>query len=79
MLPLWVRVDNGNKEVLRISQSSNITGASPSDCLVLYPGHLLGESYPSIVIQSVYSTAPVNWVGAEKAMEHESDSDTNSS
>ena len=32
--------------------------ASPSDCLVLYPGHTLGvESYPSAEAQSVYSTA----------------------
>ena len=33
---------NGNKEVLRIPQSSSITGASPSDCLVSYFGHSLG-------------------------------------
>ena len=30
---LW---SDGNKGVLRILQSSSITGASPSDCLVLY-------------------------------------------
>ena len=28
--------------VTRIPQSSSITGTSPSDCLVTYPGHLLG-------------------------------------
>ena len=28
---------DGNKEVLCIPQSSNITEASPSDCLVSYP------------------------------------------
>ena len=28
---------NGNKGVLRIPQSSSITGTSPSDCLVSYP------------------------------------------
>ena len=33
---------NGNEEVLWIPQSSSITGASPSDCLVSYPGHSLG-------------------------------------
>ena len=33
---------DGNGEVLRISQSSCITGTSPSDCLVSYPGHSLG-------------------------------------
>ena len=33
---------NGNEGVLRIPQSSSITGTLPSDCLVSYPGHLLG-------------------------------------
>ena len=33
---------NGNEGVLRIPQSSSIAGTSPSDCLVSYPGHLLG-------------------------------------
>ena len=32
---------DGNKVVLRIPRSSSITGTSPSDCLVLYPGHSL--------------------------------------
>ena len=36
---------DGNEEVLRIPQSSNITGTSPSDCLVSYPG-LIGEVLP---------------------------------
>ena len=30
-----------NEGVLRIPQSSSITGTSPSDCLALYAGHLL--------------------------------------
>ena len=50
-----------NNGVLRIPQSFSITGASPSDCLVSYPGHLLGESYPSAEVQSVYFTAPAEW------------------
>ena len=29
-----------------IPQISSITDASTSDCLVSYPGHPLGESYP---------------------------------
>ena len=29
---------DGNEKVLRIPQSSSITGNSPSDCLVSYPG-----------------------------------------
>ena len=33
---------DGNKGVFCIPQSSSITGTSPSDCLVLYPGHSLG-------------------------------------
>ena len=38
---------DGNEGVLRTSQSSSITGTSPSDCLVSYPGHTLaGEVLP---------------------------------
>ena len=33
---------DGNEWVLRIPQSSSITGASPLDCLVSYPGRSLG-------------------------------------
>ena len=53
---------NGNEGVLCIPQSSSITGTSPSDCLVSYPGHSLGRgSYPSAEMQSVYSTVPAGW------------------
>ena len=53
---------NGNKGILRIPQSSSITGTTPSDCLVSYPGHSLGvESCPSAKKQSVYFTAPADW------------------
>ena len=38
---------DGNEGVLSIPESSCITEASPSDCLVPYPGHSLRESYPS--------------------------------
>ena len=34
---------DGNERVLRIPQSSSITGFSLSDCLVSYPGHSLGR------------------------------------
>ncbi len=51
---------DGNKEVLCIPQSSSITEASSSDCLVSYTGHSLGKSYPSAEMQSVYSAAPTN-------------------
>ena len=51
---------NGNEGVLHIPQSFSITRTSPSDCLVSYPGNLLGRSYLSAEKQSVYSTAPVD-------------------
>ena len=37
---------DGNEEVLRIPQRSSITGSTPSDCLVLNPGHSLGGDLP---------------------------------
>ena len=37
---------DGNKGVLRIPQSSSITGTSPSDRSVSYPGHSLGGVLP---------------------------------
>ena len=49
-----------NEEVLRIPESSSITGTSPLDCLVSYPGQSLEGSYPSTKVQSVYSTAPTD-------------------
>ena len=50
--------DDGNEGVLCIPQSSSITGTSPSDCLVSYPGHTLGGgSYPFAEVQFLYSTA----------------------
>ena len=53
---------DGNEEIIRIPHKSSITGTSPLDCLVSYPGHSLGESYSSAEMQSVYSTAPADWV-----------------
>ena len=54
---------DGNERVPHIPQSPSITGASPSYFLVSYPGHLLGECYPSAEMQSVYSAAPADWAG----------------
>ena len=51
---------NGNEEVLYILQSSR-TGASPTDCLVSYLGYMWRESYLSVEMQSMYSTAPADW------------------
>ena len=39
----------------------HIPKALPSDCLVSYLGHLLGESYPFAEMQSVYSAAAADW------------------
>ena len=46
---------NGNEGVLHISKSSR-PGASPSDGLMLYPGHLLGVVLPfcSLYIQQLW-------------------------
>ena len=52
---------NGNERVLCIPQSSSITRASPSDCLMSYPRHSSRESYPSEEMQSVYSATPADW------------------
>ena len=53
--------NNGSEGVLHIPQSSSITGTSPLDCLVSYPGLPLGEgSYPLLEVLSVYSTLPAN-------------------
>ena len=53
---------NGNEGVLCIPQSSSITGTLPSDFLVSYPEHSLGESYPTAELQSVYSIATADWI-----------------
>ena len=45
--------------VLRISQRSSITGASPSECFESLSGHSF--SYRSAVMQSVYSAVPTDW------------------
>ena len=45
---------NDNEGVLHIHQSPSITGISLSDCIVSYPGHLLGGALTP-------STALANW------------------
>ena len=57
--------NDGNEEVLGIPQSSSITGTSPSDCLVSYPGYSMQgreRSYPSAEVQLVYSITPADWL-----------------
>ena len=53
---------DGKTGLLRIPQSSSITGVSPSNCLVSYPGHLLGWSYHYAEKRPAYSTVPADWV-----------------
>ena len=54
------------EEVLCISQSSSITGTSPSDYLVTYPGHSLGRGLTPLlrcsrcIIQSQLTSPPLN-------------------
>ena len=48
---------DGNEGVHCIPQSSIITGALPSDCLMSYPEYSSGKSYSSAEMQSVYSSA----------------------
>ena len=52
--------NNGNEGVPCITQISDITGTSTSDCLQSYTGHSLSVSYSSVEKQSVYSTAPAD-------------------
>ena len=54
---------DSNEGLLRILKNSSITGTSPSDCLVSYP--CWGASYLFEEVQSVYSTAPADWVRYE--------------
>ena len=50
--------DNGVRDIL---QSSSITRASPSDCVMSYVRHWLEESYTFVEMQYVYSAAPAVW------------------
>ena len=61
VLPLRARVDLGAMAIEGYSAFPK-AGTSPSDCLVSYPGHPLGGSYPFAEKQSVYSTAPAGYL-----------------
>ena len=54
---------NGNEGVLRICQSSSITGTSPSEWLVLYPGHLLGGGVLPFCREAVGVFYSPRWLG----------------
>ena len=65
----WI---NGNEGVLCIPQSSSITEASTLDSLESYC--CWEESYSSTEMQSVFSTAPADWVKRDKFTQQGSDS-----
>ena len=46
---------DGKEMVLNVPQSSSVTEALPSDCLMSYPGYSLEESYLAAETQSVFS------------------------
>ena len=48
---------NSNEKVLWTPKSSRITGVSPSDYLMPYPGQSMGKFYSSTEMQSVYFAA----------------------
>ena len=58
----WVKTSLRNNTLWhftssRIPQSFSITEASPSYCLMPYPWHSLGKSYPFLEMQSGFSTS----------------------
>ena len=54
---------NGYEGVLCIPQSSSITGISPSDCLVSYPGHLFESGALPLCRGAVGVFYSPNWLG----------------
>ena len=52
---------DSNEEVLCIPEISSITGASRSDVFVSYPGHSLGEFYPSLEMLPMYFAPPADY------------------
>ena len=63
---------DGNEGVLRIPQSSSITGTSTSDCLISYPGHLLGGVLPvcreTVGVFNSYSRRAISLEDVEDAV-----------
>ena len=52
---------DGNKGVLRISQTASIIGSTPSDCLVSYIKDTRWGTYPTAEMRSVCPSAPADW------------------
>ena len=62
---------DGNEGILCVSQSSSITGTSPSECFVSYPGPLLGRGlYLSAELQSVYFIDPDYWTTSIESVKY---------
>ena len=64
VLPFWARVDLGARKHYSIFPLSSRTGASSSDGLVSYQGHLLwgrGLTPLQRCCQCILRTAPANW------------------
>ncbi len=63
---------NGNEGVLRIPQSSSITGTSPFRLFSIISRTLIvgggGRAYPAAEVPSVYSTAPADWARVFKSL-----------
>ena len=55
---LWARVELGAMAIKRYSAFPKVSALV---CLVSYPGYSLGEPYPSVEMQSVYSVTPFDW------------------
>ena len=62
------------REAVGVFYSPSRVG-QPSDCFMSYPGHWLGRrrTYPSAEMQSVYSTAPVEWASHQIVLCHTQD------
>ena len=57
--------NDGNEGILRIPQSSSITGALPSDCLESYLGHSLGLGVLPYMRVSVGVFYSASWLGQQ--------------
>ena len=53
---------DSNEGVLHISPNSSITGASPLDCLISYPGHSFG-GFSHLCRKAVGVFYSPNWLG----------------
>ena len=62
-----------------VLQSTNITGASLSDCLASYPGQSLGESYTDCISAEGYSIDSADWAKSHSGFQGQSITPNNNS